>query len=85
MRIFPDTNVLASAFGTRGLCADVLRLILDEHELVTGEVAIDELRRVLAKKFRLPLPAIDEIEALLRNHQVVPGPVNVPNLGLGPR
>jgi hypothetical protein len=26
--VFPDTDVLASAFGTRGLCADVFRLVL---------------------------------------------------------
>ena len=46
MRIFPDTNVLACAFGKRGLCADVPRLVLAEHELVTGEVVIEELRAV---------------------------------------
>ena len=54
MRVFLDTNVLASAFGTRGLCADVLQIILGEHDLVTGEVVIEELRRVLLKKFGMP-------------------------------
>ena len=47
MRVFLDTNVLVSAFATRGLCADVLRLILAEHTLVTGEVVLRELRRAL--------------------------------------
>ena len=32
MRVFLDTNVQVSAFATRGLCADVLRLVLAEHE-----------------------------------------------------
>jgi uncharacterized protein len=50
VKVFPDTNVLASAFGTRGLCADVVRLILGEHELVTGEVVLEELRGVLPRK-----------------------------------
>ena len=54
MRVFPDTNVLASAFGTRGLCADALRLVLAGHELVTGEIVIEELRGVLRRKFALP-------------------------------
>ena len=34
MRVLLDTNVLASAAATRGLCADVLRVVLAEHELV---------------------------------------------------
>ena len=28
MRVFLDTNVLACALGTRGLCADVLQLVI---------------------------------------------------------
>ena len=51
MRVFLDTNVLASAFGTRGLCADVLRLIMAEHELITGEVVVEEgIRRAQGRK-----------------------------------
>ena len=38
MRVFLDTNVLVSALTTRGLAADVFRLALSEHELLTGEV-----------------------------------------------
>jgi hypothetical protein len=34
MKVMLDTNVLASAVATRGLCADVLRAVLAEHELV---------------------------------------------------
>jgi predicted nucleic acid-binding protein len=47
LRGFLDTNVLVSAFATRGLCADVLRHVLTEHELLTGEVVLAELRRAL--------------------------------------
>lgn len=28
MRVFLDTNVLVSALATRGLCADVLRIVV---------------------------------------------------------
>jgi predicted nucleic acid-binding protein len=82
VRVFPDTNVLASAFGTRGLCADVLRLILGEHELLTGEVVIEELRGVLRRKFRVPTETVNEIESFLRGHHVEPNPRELPNLKL---
>ncbi len=82
MRVFLDTNVLASAFGTRGLCADVLRLILGEHELVTGEVVIEELRRVLSRKFGVPADTVKEIERFLRSYHVEPKPRRLPDLEL---
>jgi len=85
VRVFPDTNVLASAFGTRGLCADVLRLILAEHELATGEMVIDELRMVLSKKFRVPDETIEEIESFLRSYHVEPEPSELPKLKLSDR
>lgn len=74
MRVFLDTNVLASAFATRGLCADVLRHVMAEHELLVGEVVLDELRRVLRNKLRLPATLIGDIEELLRDHEVVHKP-----------
>lgn len=82
MRVFPDTNVLASAFGTRGLCADVIRLILGEHQLLTGEVVIEELRRVLRRKFEVPADAVREIESFLREYHVEPRPRQLPTLKL---
>ncbi|WP_333647496.1 PIN domain-containing protein [Candidatus Binatus sp.] len=82
MRVFLDTNVLASAFGTRGLCVDVLRVILGEHELVTGEVVIEELRRVLSRKFGVPADTVKEIESLLRGYHVEPKPRQLPDLEL---
>jgi putative PIN family toxin of toxin-antitoxin system len=82
VRVFPDTNVLASAFGTRGLCADALRLILAEHELVTGELVIEELRGVLRRKFRVPADTVDEIESFLRSYHVEPRPLELPKLKL---
>ena len=54
MRVFLDTNVLVSAFATRGLCADVLRHILAQHDLIVGEVVIAELRRVLRDRIKIP-------------------------------
>ena len=74
MRVFLDTNVLVSAFATRGLCADVVRYVLAEHELIVGAVVLEELRRVLRTKMKLPSDVVAGIERLLRDQEVVPKP-----------
>jgi predicted nucleic acid-binding protein len=83
--VFPDTNVLATAFGTRGLCAAILRQVLAEHELVTGEIVIEELRGVLRRKFALPPRAIAEVETFLRGYHVERRPRLLPDLPLRDR
>lgn len=74
MRVFLDTNVLVSGFATRGLCADVIRLVLAEHELIVAQVVLDELKRVLNQKIELPAEQIQEILAFLENQTVQPKP-----------
>jgi uncharacterized protein len=82
VRVFLDTNVLVSAFASRGICADLLRHILVEHDLVTGEVVLTELKRTLLKRVSVPPRVVDDIEDLLREHQVVPKPRRHLELGL---
>lgn len=73
MRVALDTNVLVAAVATRGLCADVVNLIMAEHELILGEAVLTELKRVLRKKMRVPSVVLDEFESLLRREsRVVP-------------
>lgn len=74
MRVFLDTNVLVSAFATRGLCADVLRVVLGEHTLITSEVVLRELARVLQRRLGLPRRTVKEIDDFLREHEVAPKP-----------
>jgi len=74
LRIFFDTNVLASALATRGLCADLYRLVVTEHELLTGEFNLAELRRVLRERFRAPPAVVKEAELALRQNTIVPVP-----------
>lgn len=71
MRIALDTNVLVSAVATRGLCADVLNLVLAEHELVIGETVLAETARVLRDKMRVPKDVIQEFVELLRDESEV--------------
>jgi uncharacterized protein len=80
VKVFLDTNVLVSAFATRGLSADVLRLAMAEHELITGEVVLEELRRTLLQKFGVPERRVKEIEALLRKYPVEPKPATTSNI-----
>jgi uncharacterized protein len=74
VKVFLDTNVLVSAFGTRGLCTDVLRLILTEHELLTAEIVLEEVERVLAQKFGMPGHEVERVLAFLREYHVEPRP-----------
>ena len=74
MRVFFDTNVLLSAYTARGLSADLFRLVLTEHELLTGEVSLLELERVLGKRFRVPTSEVASVERELREHTIVPRP-----------
>lgn len=74
MRVCLDTNVLIAAFASRGLCTDVLRTVLAEHELVLGEVIVTELRRVLKRKFKLPEDRILAVEAVFEGIVIVPKP-----------
>jgi putative PIN family toxin of toxin-antitoxin system len=80
VRIFLDTNVLASAVATRGICADVFQVALAEHQLVVGEKVLTELHRVLQKKFRATLELADETDGVLRREAEVFG--KAPRLGL---
>ncbi len=66
MRVFLDTNVIASAIATRGLCADVFRTAVEFHELVVSEHLLAELRRILKDKFGSSPDLIDDVTRLLR-------------------
>jgi putative PIN family toxin of toxin-antitoxin system len=74
VKVFVDTNVLVSAFTTRGLSADLMRLVIAQHELLTGEVNLAEFRRVLRDRFRMPPADSRALEAQLREHTVVATP-----------
>jgi putative PIN family toxin of toxin-antitoxin system len=85
VRIFLDTNVLASALATRGLCADVLQLIIEDYELVTGEIVIEELRGALRRKFGARADRLKEVDSFLRRFHVEPKPRQLPELDLSER
>ena len=66
MKVFLDTNVIASATATRGLCSDVFRTVIEFHDLVVSEHLIGEVRRILRDKFRAPPDLIEDLVWLLQ-------------------
>jgi putative PIN family toxin of toxin-antitoxin system len=74
MKIFLDTNVLVSAFTARGLCADLLEIILADHQLMTGEFVLHELERVLKTKLNVPDDKVMKTLRFLNHHHVEPIP-----------
>jgi putative PIN family toxin of toxin-antitoxin system len=71
--------VIVSAFATRGLSADVMRLVLSQHEFVTSEVVLEEVERVLSRKLRVPRAIVDDVLSLLREHPVQLEPEEIPD------
>jgi len=82
MKVMLDTNVLAGAAATRGLCADVLRAVLAEHELVICPQIIFELQRVLKEKFALPRPLINDYLRLVQHDSIQCEPGDPPAIKL---
>jgi uncharacterized protein len=74
VKVFFDTNVLISAFTTRGLSADLFRFVVAEHDLLTGEVNLTEFRRVLRERFKVPPAEVALVEDQLRSHTIVARP-----------
>jgi len=82
MKVFLDTNVLASAAATRGLCADVLREVFASHQLFISEQVLIELRRVLRLKFGVNQELVDEFIELLERDSIPAQPGELPTIDL---
>lgn len=71
-RICLDSNVIVAAFVARGLCSDLLRLVLSEYELVVPEIVVEEVTRVLTSKLKASQAAVSGAEAVLERCTIVP-------------
>ena len=80
MRVLLDTNVIISAVTTRGLCADVFRAVLADHELVTCSQLLQEVRRILSTKFSLSEELIFEYLELINQDAFITEPNDLPNV-----
>ena len=77
MRVILDANVLIAAVAGRGLCESLLELCLEEHELFVSEDLLDEVRRNLVKKIRLPDGVAGDFCRLLENNGTMETPAAV--------
>ncbi len=77
MRAVLDTNVLMSAFGTRGLCEAIYEVGLADHDLITSDHILKELQKHLVGKFKMPRQRVSEIIALVREQAKVVKPAVV--------
>jgi len=71
LKVFLDTNVLASSIATRGLCSELLEIVIHDHELLTCRPMLRELERVLTEKLRLPEPVVAGFLGLLKAEATV--------------
>jgi len=77
VRVFLDTNVLVSAFVSRGLCTDLLKIVLGEHEVLVSNLVVKELKRVLRDKLRAPESVFEYALGIIDHVEVVPNPTAV--------
>jgi predicted nucleic acid-binding protein len=61
VRVFLDASVIVGAFASRGLCADLLEVVLLEHDLVLGRHVVREVSKALRGKLKLPAGRAAEI------------------------
>lgn len=74
MKVFLDTNVLAAGFATRGLCSDLIREVLENHELVTSLEILVELKRILTRKFNVSTEQAKEVLDLVQASSMLAEP-----------
>jgi len=67
VKVFLDTNVLASALTTRGLCAELFEVVLQSHELLISDPVLKELERILPEKLGQSASITEQFRSLLRS------------------
>lgn len=82
MKVFLDTNVLASAAATRGLCSDVLRQVLAAQKLSLSQQALKELKSFLRMKFGVDQDLIHDFVCLLQQDAFLAEPSRIPRVEL---
>jgi putative PIN family toxin of toxin-antitoxin system len=71
LRVFLDTNVLVSAFISRGISAEIFRIIVKEHDLIIGDLVLIELKRILHTKLKMPLTQVNNILNYLKSFEQI--------------
>lgn len=81
MKIVFDTNVILSAFLTEGITHRVFNDCVINHEIYISEFIVNELKRVLIRKFDVKAEDIKEFTNFIDSNLNSVKPVNVmPNI-----
>jgi putative PIN family toxin of toxin-antitoxin system len=80
VRVLLDTNVLVAGFIARGQSSDLFEHCALEHTLVTSQIVLGEVRRVLLDELGYPEDDVEEAAELvaLRSSIVEPSPLAEP-------
>ena len=65
MRVVLDTNVLISAFITRGVCRRLFEYCVESHQIVISEFILNEFSSTLIRKFGFTTEEIEEASTSL--------------------
>ncbi len=71
MKVFLDTNVIVSAFATRGICADLYCEVILSHNFITSKTVISESRDVFERKLSIPENLINEIQNSIESNATI--------------
>ena len=71
MRIVLDSNVIVSAFASRGVCASLFEVLMVKEQIITSEHILAEASRILRTKIKLPEKNTREIIDFLRENTEV--------------
>lgn len=71
MKIVLDTNIIVSAFATRGICKEIFESCLIEYQIILSKHILRETARVLKQKFKVPAEKTKEIVLFLENQALI--------------
>jgi putative PIN family toxin of toxin-antitoxin system len=77
MKLVLDANVIIAAFVARGVCAELLEYCVREHEPVTSQAILEEVRRNLVAKIKVTSAQADQAVSLLRTRLRVVEPLEL--------
>ncbi len=71
MKVFFDTNVLISAFISRGTCSELYEYCLKAHSVCVHQKVLDELSDKLTHKFHYSGNIVEQAVLFVKEHAVV--------------
>lgn len=71
MKLILDSNVIVSAFATRGVCSSLFEILMMSDEIIISEDILVEVSRILKRKIKMPQKEVAEIINYLRENTQV--------------